>query len=326
MRSRLLCYALAFLFAALLAPAAFADGLPVLGVDVGSQGVSLPGGADRYVALVSGRETTVARVAVDGGRVLAFRRLTGKLTIPAVAYDGSASGLSANGSTLALIEPRTAFPRATTTFAILAARGLQVRRRISLVGDFSFDAISPDGRTMFLIQYTFPRDPTRYSVRAFDLGRGVLLRRPVVDPNEHEDAMRGSPITRVTSADGRWAYTLYDGAGKTPFVHALDTRERRARCIDLPMLVGRSDLWTLHLRLGAGTTLVVHKGRRSVAQIDRKSFRASAAAPASSSHGLSGGVVLPAGLAGLLALAGLGSVLLARRHLRTEGVAPEHAA
>ena len=45
--------------------------------------------------------------------------------------------------------------------------------------------------------------------------------------------MRGQPLTRATSPDGRWAYTLYDGAGKEPFIHALDTSTRSARCIDL---------------------------------------------------------------------------------------------
>ena len=45
--------------------------------------------------------------------------------------------------------------------------------------------------------------------------------------------MHGNPMTRATSADGRWAYTLYDGNGH-PFVHALDTAPATARCIDLP--------------------------------------------------------------------------------------------
>jgi len=99
------------------------------------------------------------------------------------------------------------------------------------------------------------------------------------------EVMRGSPITRTTSADGRWAYALYDGAGKTPFVHALDTRKGRARCIDLPIVEGRGDLWTLRLRLTAGATLALGNARQTVALIDRKSFRVSAPAAASTSEG-----------------------------------------
>ncbi len=117
-------------------------------------------------------------------------------------------------------------------------------------GDFSFDAVSPHGKTMFLVNYTSVGDPTRYSVRAYDLRTSTLVRGDIRDPSEREDAMRGSPITRVMSADGRWAYTLYDGAGGTPFVHALDTTTLRAHCIDLPMLADRSDLWSLRFTLG----------------------------------------------------------------------------
>src|SRR4051812_31245385 len=129
-----------------LASTAAADGLPVLGVDVGSQGVATASGQARYVTLALGRDTLVARTAVAGGRVLGFRRLGGVFTVPAVAYDGSASGLSADGRRLVLIEPRVSFPRARTAFAVLDARRLLLRDVVRLRGDFSFDAISPDGR------------------------------------------------------------------------------------------------------------------------------------------------------------------------------------
>jgi hypothetical protein len=86
--------------------------------------------------------------------------------------------------------------------------------------------------------------------------------------------MQGLPITRVTSPDGRWAYTLYDGAGKHPFVHALDTAVRRAVCIDLHALGGRKDLYALRLAVGAGGgTLTVRDGARPLAVVDTASFR-----------------------------------------------------
>ncbi len=40
------------------------------------------------------------------------------------------------------------------------------------------------------------------------------------------------PLSRTMSPDGRWAYTLY--SGDENFVHALDTADGQARCIDLP--------------------------------------------------------------------------------------------
>jgi hypothetical protein len=165
----------------------------------------------------------VARVGTKGGRVAASALVRGTFTIPAVAYDASASGLSADGRTLVLISPRTRFPRASTPLMVIDARRLSVRSVVTLRGDFSFDAISQHGRLVYLIQYTSPTNPTRYLVRAYDLRTRSLVPKPVVDPRERSDKMRGSPVTRAMSPDGRWAYTLYDGAGGTPFVHALDT-------------------------------------------------------------------------------------------------------
>jgi hypothetical protein len=258
--------------------AASADGLPVLGVDVGSQGVASRTSPIRYVTLPGAGETIVARTAVGGGRVLRFTRLPGNFTIPAVAYDGSASGLSADASTLVLIQPRLKFPRARTPLAILDAKRLRLRKLITLRGDFSFDAISPQGRTLYLIQYVSPQDPTRYQVRAYDLRSQRLLAKPVVDPHERE-AMRGSPITRATSSDGHWAYTLYDGAGEEPFIHALDTSKRVARCIDLPMLTGRQDLSQLRITVAPdGSKLTVGTAGQKLALVDTKDFRASALA------------------------------------------------
>jgi hypothetical protein len=245
-----------------------ADGLPVLGIDVGSEGVAV--GPARYVTLPAGDRTLLARVATRGGRVLAFRFLPGTFTVPAVAYDGSASGLSASGRRLVLIEPRASFPRARTTLAVIDTRHLRIERIIRLRGDFSFDAVSPDGRWAYLVNYTSAGDPTRYDVRALNVVTGRLDPRLVVDPHESGEKMRGNPITRTASRDGRWAYTLYDGAGGTPFVHALDTSSRTARCIDLDLLTGRQDLWRMRLSLSAdGSRLAVGKA----AAIDLASFQ-----------------------------------------------------
>ena len=57
--------------------------------------------------------------------------------------------------------------------------------------------------------------------------------------------MRGMPVTRTTSPDGRWAFTLYDNLGEQPFIHALDTVGRTARCIDLAGLTGFAGLYEL---------------------------------------------------------------------------------
>jgi hypothetical protein len=264
---------LAALAAALvLAAGASADGLPVLGLeDMGTEGVA--GEGVRYLALPAQKASLLLRVTLPDGRIDAFSYLPGRYyTIPAVAYDGTTDGLSGDGTTLALIQPRAGFPRAATRFVVLDAKRLRVRSHVALRGDYSFDALSPDGSTLFLIHYLSPRDPNRYEVRAYDLRHGRLLPDPIVDPNEGGEEMRGAPVTRATSPDGRWAYTLYDGAGGGhPFVHALDTVQRTARCIDLHELAGRRDLGNLRLSLG-GRTLAVTEAGKAVTLIDAVSF------------------------------------------------------
>jgi hypothetical protein len=51
--------------------------------------------------------------------------------------------------------------------------------------------------------------------RAYDLHAGGMLRKPIVDPTEPDEAMRGYPLTRATTENGRWEYTLYDGGAHT---------------------------------------------------------------------------------------------------------------
>jgi hypothetical protein len=268
----------AALIAALVPAAAHADGLPVLGVDVGSSGVSSGSEGDRFVTIPAGNRTIVERVAQDGGQVLAWRSLPGTFTIPAVAYDGSAGGLSADGTRVVLIEPRTSFPRAATKLLVLGSDNLRPRRLVRLKGDFSFDAVSPDGSWLYLIHYVAPSDPTRYLVQAYDLRRGRLVKTPITDPREPGEKMRGNPLSRAMSSNGRWAYTLYDGAGATPFVHALDTVARSARCIDLDGVPSGTDLWQLRLVSdAAGKQLVVRDRATPLLVVDLRTLKVSAA-------------------------------------------------
>jgi DNA-binding beta-propeller fold protein YncE len=274
--TRAACLGLALVLTGAFAAAARADGLPVVGVDVGASGVLAPAGDARYVTLPAGRDTLVVRVDPGGGTVLASRLVPGRFTIAAVAYDGSAAGLSADGRTLVLIRPRARFPRARTAFAVFNPERMRLRGTMTLRGDFSFDALSPNGSWLYLVEYLSPRDPTRYLVRLYDLRARRLLPEPIIDPAEVGNVMRGSPITRAASPDGRWAYTLYDGAGGHPFIHALDTVERKARCIDLHDLAGYPNLSELRIDGDdAGQMLTVVDGRDSLAVVDLTTFRVS---------------------------------------------------
>ncbi|HEX6714146.1 MAG TPA: hypothetical protein VF066_12205 [Thermoleophilaceae bacterium] len=270
----------AVLGVALLAPAAAsADGLPIMGVD-GRQGVVSRDGGYRYVTFpnVDDNSTLVARVHTQGGEIARHRTIAGRFTVPVVAYDGSTDGLSGDAGRLFLIRPRTGLAQKRTRLAILDTR-LQVRKQIVLQGDFSFDALSPDGSTAYLIEYlSLSRhnfDPSNYRVRVLDTASGRLLHAPIVDPREPDEKMGGLPITRTMSPDGRWAYTLYSGS-EHPFVHALDTTGRAARCIDLDALTGREDLFQLRLRVTqGGGRLDIVKGDTPMLLVDTHSFAVS---------------------------------------------------
>jgi hypothetical protein len=267
-----LAVATALALVAVAAPTAAADGLPVLNVDVGSSGIAAPGGAVRYLTVNAGDQTVVEATSRRGGRIVRQQAWPGRWTIPAVAYDRSAGGLSADRRTLVLIEPRTSFPRAETRLLVVQALKLGSATVVDLHGDFSFDAVSPDASRLFLIQYTSPNDPTRYLVRAYDVNARRLVPQPIVDPRDASAKMRGNPLSRATTLDGRFAYTLYDGGGH-PFVHALDTARSTARCIDLDGIPPHTDLWQLRLHLGGGgRVLTVDRGRTTFASLDTRTW------------------------------------------------------
>src|SRR5688500_20333304 len=108
---------------ALLPATAAADGLPAVGIDASP--LSAPGGRLEYTTERVGADTRLIESACYGGP-LRERRLGGPFAIPAVAYDGSPGGISADGRTLVLIRPRTRYPRKRTTFALVDARRLRV--------------------------------------------------------------------------------------------------------------------------------------------------------------------------------------------------------
>ena len=165
--------------------------------------------------------------------------------VPLVAFDGTTEGLSADRGVLVLAGLPDGRPT-RTRFVALDARNLRIRRSFSLRGRFAFDALSPEGETLYLVQHLSAHAP-RYVVRAYDIRSGRLFPGVIRDRRERDRTMHGYPLARATSADGRWAYTLYAQPEVHAFVHALDTVAGRARCIDLPG--GRRSLAAVELKL-----------------------------------------------------------------------------
>jgi hypothetical protein len=240
-----------------------------------AQSVRSTQGDVRYTAVRSGESTTIRalRVGANGGE-LATTKLDGKWGIPAVTSTGVAGGLAPDGRTLVLTEPPSYNGlRSKSTFLVLSTDTLAIRNTIVLKGEFGFDAIAPDGRTLYLIQHRSRSDLVSYVVRGYDLGKGRLLSRVIVAKGE-SGAMRGYPVARATSKAASWVYTLYNRGSGKPFIHALNTNQRFAVCIDLPWQPGSSNIWLTRLVLTPdGRQLVVRSGGAAVATVDTKTFR-----------------------------------------------------
>jgi hypothetical protein len=265
-----------------------AAGQPVLGEAPPSQWLQSIHHTYRYRALPSRRHTLVEKTT---GRWTLSYSIPGKFAIPDVAYDGTPGGLSALRRTLVLVRPRTAFPQRTTVFAVLDADSLRLIRTVRLRGDFAFDAISPNGRWAYLIQYS-GANAIRYRVRALDTFNGRLLQRDIIDPHDRGEKMQGVPVARAASTDGRWAYTLY-ASNEQPFIHALDTAGLTARCIDIPAFPSNVNPYSVRLRL-VGDRLSVMVGSRTLSARNVRTWAPIDPPSASARGGAGGGGGVPA--------------------------------
>jgi hypothetical protein len=273
MRSLLALAAALAAVTSIAAGVAGANGSPYSpGLVYGSDGVLGPAGNVRYVTLWTPKQTVVAVIRARDGRVLRSRALRGQYGVPLVAYDGTSGGLSGNGKWL-LVASYGPLPGSSgrTQFVVLDTRSLKLRRHVVFDGSWSFDAISPDGSKVYFVQHISAGANPVYRVRSFDVATG-LLRGALVDRLEKEEEMGGEPMARAASPDGRWAYTLYARQKQVPFVHALDTVERSAYCIGLPLELGYESQRQLRMKLRRGTLDVRLRGE-SFATIDTESWK-----------------------------------------------------
>jgi hypothetical protein len=259
MRRLALCLATAVV-ALVFVPTALADGGPFF-VTQGGAGVANHDGRFHYVTVSNGARTTILeKVQVAGGQVDSWIPLKGSWGTPIAGTTfQTGQGLSRNGRTLVLAST-TGPGSSSSRFLVIDPRRMRPLRTIVLRGSFSFDALSPDGSRMYLIQYAYGRsgDLTDYIVRGYDLHTNRLLPGRIADRSEDEKNMAGTPVTRTTSAGGRWVYTLYQKPSGEPFVHALDTVGAAAYCIDLPRNRG---LYTIVLSLRDGGRTLALRGR-----------------------------------------------------------------
>jgi MYXO-CTERM domain-containing protein len=265
-----------FVAALAAAPAAAGDGFPQGGQQYGA-GITAGPKGPQYVAVGIDQAHTLLTTLQYGG-VTGASKLDGSFGIPLVTQSQT-GGLSADGRTLILEEPALAAP---SQFVVLDARTLRERYRFILGGIYAFDALSPDGSTLYLIQRVDANDYSRYIVRAYDLVNHHLLPGRIADRTQKGWVMQGVPVTRGTSDDGRWVYTLYSNPTGYPFVHALDTVRGVAHCVGIPWPQGKDQgpLWNLQVVPHGGTVDIHWRSGRPFFRVDTASWRASPVAPA----------------------------------------------
>jgi len=263
-----ICMAGAVVAALALPPGALAVGATP-GVALGGDGAGWQGHTQRFVAVPAPGGTLVTELRRAGGATMRSQTIAGRFGIPLVAYDASAEEVPATSPNVVLEERTNPGVLARrTSFVVLSTRDLHVVRRFTLGGAFAFDALSPDGATMYLTQHASRAHITRYTVRAYDIPAGRLFPGVIADKTQHEWRMDGMPVTRLQTAGGGWAYTLYQGGEDGAFIHALDTRARTARCIDIPGMRDRA-VMAMRLRLtDGGRRLVIVSRAKPVATVD----------------------------------------------------------
>jgi hypothetical protein len=208
---------------------------------------------------------------------------------------------------------------ASTTFLVLTPWQMLVRDRIVLKGQFSFDALSPDGSRLYLIHFAHG-DQLHYVVRAYDMATHRLLPGRIADKAQRGWVMQGVASSRVASPDGRWVYTLYSNPSGYGFVHALDTVRGVAHCVGIPV-TDQSAVGNLRMTLrGSSLALGWHDGR-VFRTIDTRTWRMTRPIPVRAGGGGRSSVAVVAGGAGLavLPVLAVAALVLLRRRRRASG-------
>ncbi len=188
----------------LLVGKATEPGLHLIQATTGDAMLDLPAGAvatedwgREIVATPAGATTTVRDLVVEAGLGGPQLVIDGAWRLPTIGYDPTPVGLSADGSTAALVEATpaaSAAGRAVSRFAILHVVPLEGPARIiELRGSFDYDAISPDGTILYVVEHLAGEPAGRYQVRAVDVATGVMREAIIADKRNIGEAMAGWP-------------------------------------------------------------------------------------------------------------------------------------
>jgi len=191
-----------------------------------------------YSAVPQGTQTIITITNALTGSTMRSFTVAGSYSTAGTPY--TTSDIATDGRWLAL----RATDQAGGTIALIDTQKERLAKTLNLGLNFYLDAVSPDGGTLFLLQY-LPGQNGRYYVRSYDVKASRLNDGIIADKDEVNDPrMLGSALTRQVAPDGKFAYTLYvDTTRNIAFVHMLPLVQGNnlpyppniARCLDLPL-------------------------------------------------------------------------------------------
>jgi hypothetical protein len=196
--------------------------------------------------------------------------IDGAWRLPTIGAEPLPVGVSADGQTIVLVEASPDTSGKTSRFAILKRTFDSKPRFVELKGAFEYDAISPDGSILYVVEHLAGPPEGHYQVRAVDVATGALRDGVIVDKLNTDEAMAGYPIAQLRGPNG-FVFTLYRAADHE-FIHALSTIDGWALCIDLPAGSSRADAaaldWGLTSSSGAHSIFAVNATLGLAVEVD----------------------------------------------------------
>src|SRR5438309_7196488 len=222
-----------------------------------------------------------------------------QLTLPgdyAFSNEGIAAptGFSPNGRWLVLVGASGA----ESSFAVVDTSLVRLAAFAKVPGPFTYDAISDDGTSLYLIERITPQAAQAlpgvnvaygYRVRVYDVPAAKLSETLVVDvklaaqtngnnaETRIDGIMNGIYQSSVPSRDGGWNFSFYYNPNRGPFIHVLHLDSRSAFCIlDLPLVSGGYDKrlgWSLALTPSGKTLYAVNGPLGLVSSIDASTLK-----------------------------------------------------
>jgi len=246
-----------------------------------------------YYALEGSAPTTLRWTDAKTGRAITQLTLAGAYAFANEAGPAPA-GFSPNGRWLVLVGESGA----KSSFAIVDTSLVRLAAFAEVPGPFTYDAISDDGSSLYLIERITPEAARQlpgvnatygYRVRVYDVPAGKMSETLVVDvklaaqtdgnnaETRLDGIMSGIYQSSVPSRDGRWNFSFYYNPSRGPFIHVLHLDSRSAFCIlDLPLVSGGFEKrlgWSLALTPSGKTLYAVNGPLGLVSVIDATTLK-----------------------------------------------------